>query len=203
MANTKISALTALAGTAVEQAADVLPIVDNSVTTTKKILVSELGASMYPLATEVASTSGSTIDFTSIPAWAKRITMNLVGVSTNGVSPLLVQLGDSGGVETSGYTSSVVEMVSAGSAGSTSTAGFLLHTVAEAAAAYTATIVVNMENLASFRWVATSVMIKTSEGRISFCAGSKATSAALDRIRLTMVSGADTFDAGVVNITYE
>lgn len=42
MAGQKISALTALAGTAVDTATDVLPIVDTSVTTTKKILVSEL-----------------------------------------------------------------------------------------------------------------------------------------------------------------
>ncbi len=44
MADTKISALTALLGTNVDKAADFLAIVDTSVTTTKKILVSELFA---------------------------------------------------------------------------------------------------------------------------------------------------------------
>ena len=42
MADTKISALTALTGANVDAAADYLAIVDTSVTTTKKILVSEL-----------------------------------------------------------------------------------------------------------------------------------------------------------------
>ena len=42
MADTKISALTALAGSSVDTAADVIPIVDTSATTTKKILVDEL-----------------------------------------------------------------------------------------------------------------------------------------------------------------
>ncbi len=42
IADTKISALSALLGANVDAAADVLPIVDTSVTTTKKILVSEL-----------------------------------------------------------------------------------------------------------------------------------------------------------------
>ena len=42
MANAKISALTALTGANVDAAADVVPIVDTGVTTTKKILVSEL-----------------------------------------------------------------------------------------------------------------------------------------------------------------
>lgn len=43
MADTKISALTALTGANVDQAADLLPIVDTSATTTKKILVNQLG----------------------------------------------------------------------------------------------------------------------------------------------------------------
>jgi hypothetical protein len=54
--------------------------------------------------TAVASTSGTSIDFTSIPSWVKRITVMIAGVSTNGSSIIQIQLGDSGGVETSGYT---------------------------------------------------------------------------------------------------
>ncbi len=42
MADAKISALTSLAGTSVDAAADVLAIVDTSVTTTKKVTVDEL-----------------------------------------------------------------------------------------------------------------------------------------------------------------
>ena len=42
MANTKVSALAALTGANVDNSADVLPIVDTSVTTSKKILVQEL-----------------------------------------------------------------------------------------------------------------------------------------------------------------
>jgi len=45
--------------------------------------------------TAVASTSGTSIDFTSIPSWVKRITVMFNGVSTNGSSNLLVQLGTS------------------------------------------------------------------------------------------------------------
>lgn len=46
MADTKTSALTALTGASVDTATDVLPIVDTSVTTTKKILVSELAIAL-------------------------------------------------------------------------------------------------------------------------------------------------------------
>src|SRR5690606_27685182 len=48
--------------------------------------------------------SGTSVEFTSIPSWVKRITINYVGVSTSGTSDLIVQLGDSGGYETSGYS---------------------------------------------------------------------------------------------------
>jgi hypothetical protein len=49
------------------------------------------------------SATGTAIDFTGIPSWAKRITVMFSGVSTNGSSILQIQLGDSGGVETTGY----------------------------------------------------------------------------------------------------
>ena len=43
--------------------------------------------------TSQASTSGTSIDFTSIPSWVKRITVMFNGVSTNGTSNLQIQLG--------------------------------------------------------------------------------------------------------------
>src|SRR5690606_32240364 len=55
------------------------------------------------LGTAVASTSGTSIDFTGIPSWAKRVTVNFSGVSLSGTAFPLIQIGDSGGVETSGY----------------------------------------------------------------------------------------------------
>ena len=43
--------------------------------------------------TAQASTSGTSIDFTSIPSWVKRITVMFNGVSTNGSNNLLIQIG--------------------------------------------------------------------------------------------------------------
>ncbi|WP_334625633.1 hypothetical protein [Rhizobium johnstonii] len=51
----------------------------------------------------VVAASGTAIDFTSIPSWAKRITVSFEGISTSGTTGVSLQLGDSGGVETSGY----------------------------------------------------------------------------------------------------
>jgi hypothetical protein len=55
--------------------------------------------------TAVASTSGTSIDFTSIPAWVKKITVMFDRVSTNGTSFVQVQLGTSGGFVITGYVS--------------------------------------------------------------------------------------------------
>jgi len=56
--------------------------------------------------TAQASTSGTSIDFISIPAWVKKITVMFSGVSTNGTSAPLIQIGDSGGIENTGYLGS-------------------------------------------------------------------------------------------------
>lgn len=56
MADTKISALTALTGANTETSADSIPIVDNSVTTTKRILVDELANAIVKATTSVIQT---------------------------------------------------------------------------------------------------------------------------------------------------
>ena len=65
-----------------------------------------MNASVITSGTSQASTSGTSIDFTSIPSWVKRITLMFNGVSTNGTSNYQIQIG-SGSVTTSGYTSQV------------------------------------------------------------------------------------------------
>jgi hypothetical protein len=154
------------------------------------------------LATAVATTSGTSIDFTGIPSWAKRITVMLSGVSTNGSSQLLVQLGDSGGIETTGYESAAGLAASAG-AFSTSSAGFLIEPTANLAASTLRYGSMIISLLTGNTWVEqvgayTSTLAAQTNG-----GGAKTLSATLDRIRLTTVNGTDAFDAGSVNIIYE
>jgi hypothetical protein len=198
MADTKISALTALAAADVDTAADVLAIVDTGSTTTKKIVVDDLRTAMGPkLATEAASTSGTTVDFTSIPSWVKKITVQFVGVSTNGTSNFLIQIGDSGGVETTSYVGSAGD-----STGSTqSTAGFIVTNIVTAADAFHGAVTLTLQDSSDFTWVSSGVLIEDGAG-VHSSAGSKALSAALDRVRVTSVS-ADTFDAGAINLLLE
>lgn len=149
----------------------------------------------------VATTSGTSIDFTGIPSTATRITLNFNGVSTNGTSVLLVQLGDAGGIENTGYTCVMATINSATPSTAPSTAGFMLP-VASAAAVRYGTFTLNLIDAATFTWSCFGGIAENVAGTIfGTTAGRKATSAILDRVRLTTVAGTDTFDAGSMNIS--
>ena len=153
------------------------------------------------LATAVASTSGTSIDFTGIPSWVKRVTVMFSGVSTNGTSVPLIQLGDAGGIETTGYlgTSSVITSAVASSNGTT---GYLL-----GAANWGATVVSHGSIIISLcgsnTWVASGSIGDSTTAITYTTSGSKTLSGTLDRIRITTANGTDTFDAGTINILYE
>lgn len=159
-------------------------------------------ASAITLGTMQNTTSGTAIDFTSIPAGTKRITVNFNGVSLNGTSDILVQLGDSGGVETSGYLAdgSTVKTASVGS--NTYTTGFGIRHGGAALTSH-GSLVLTLMDEATFLWVASGVFSLSDQTATLQSAGSKSLSAVLDRIRITSVNGTDAFDAGKINITYE
>lgn len=161
------------------------------------------GGSIIALATPVASTSGTSIDFTGLPAKVKRITVMLNGVSTNGTTGLLIQLGDSGGIENAGYLSSGIGLASGAAVGGAgSTAGFIIPTTSAAHMLYGA-VTLNLENAAGFAWVASGIVTESTTPATYLTSGRKATSAELDRVRVTSVNGTDVFDAGEINISYE
>jgi hypothetical protein len=151
--------------------------------------------------TAVASTSGTSIDFTSIPSWVKRITVMFSGVSTNGTSNMLVQIG-SGSVTTSGYNSAAAGCINGVvPAVAVSTAGFLMiNDTATDVKNGLFTIVAMGSNL----YAASYTMGGDSTRDVCFWGGGSITlGGALDRVRITTVNGTDTFDAGTINILYE
>ena len=150
--------------------------------------------------TAVASTSGTSIDFTSIPSWVKRITVMLNGVSTNGTSNWLVQLGDSGGIETTGYSARAVTLTNNSSV--TSTAGLISTAIVAAANATSGSIIISLLDSTTNTWVSQGNLLDPTN-YLHTASGVKALSATLDRVRITTVNGTDTFDAGTINILYE
>ena len=161
------------------------------------------GAYKMGMGTAVASTSGTSINFTGIPSWAKRITVMFNGVSTNGASPPQIQLGDSGGIAITGYLcgSRDTTVVTAGG-GVSSTSGFALGLGSSTNLVYGTMTIVLIDGTS---WVSSHAM-HFSQGASYFAivgGGSKSLSATLDRLRITTVNGTDTFDAGSINIMYE
>jgi hypothetical protein len=152
--------------------------------------------------TAVASTSGTSIDFTSIPSWVKRVTVMFSSVSLSGASSYLVQIGTSGGIQNTGYTSSSFIIATAGSAGVNSTAGYIIYSDV-AAYSFSGNFVIN--NITSSTWVSSHTIGSgvSLTGLTNFGGGSKNLSGTLDRVRITTVNGTDTFDAGTINILYE
>lgn len=196
-ANLTLNTLTTDA--APDPSADWVETYDTSATTSKKV---QLGNIRAVSATAQASTSGTSIDFTGIPSGVKQITVMFAGVSTSGTSNPLIQIGDSGGIESSGYLSGGTNLANAGAiAISAYTAGFGILS-ASAASVLHGSIILSLLDSVNNTWVA-SGSLYTSNTPVSFLvAGSKSTSAVLDRVRITTAGGSDTFDAGSINISY-
>lgn len=148
----------------------------------------------------VATTSGTSIDLsTSIPSWVKRITISYQGVSLNGSSHAILQLG-SGSFTTTGYAATSAYCATGNQAGvASATNGLLVH-CGSASNAFTGTL--TLINITGNTWVSShSGMLNTTVGVTG--GGSIALGGALDRIRIASANGSDTFDAGSVNVLYE
>jgi hypothetical protein len=149
--------------------------------------------------TAVASTSGTSIDFTSIPAGVRRITVMLSGVSLSASANPLIQLGTSGGIQATSYVGTLWNANTTNTALST---GFLLLSAAGAGVTIEAVVTICLLNSATGLWVAAGNIGRSDAGTAALLAGSKTLSGTLDRIRITSTS-TDTFDAGTINILYE
>jgi hypothetical protein len=145
--------------------------------------------------TAVASTSGTSIDFTGIPAWVEKITVMLSGISTNGTANYLIQIG-SGSVTTSGY------LGAGGSTGGISnfTTGF---GVAAGAASVVMHATMTITNVSGNIWLASHVGGRSDAAAVTFGGGSVTLSGVLDRVRITTANGTDAYDAGSINLLLE
>jgi hypothetical protein len=165
---------------------------------TNTLTLAAATGTLSPLVSGTAVTaSGTSVDFTGIPSWAKRVTVMFNEVSTNGTSHRLIQLG-AGSVTTSGYVSTSTSMAATVSTVN-STAGFIFFS--DTAAALNSGIVV-IANVSSNIW-SCSGNIKLTTAQQALGCGAITLGGTLDRIRITTVNGTDTFDAGSINVMWE
>lgn len=164
--------------------------------------VSSMASSVITRGTAVASTSGTSITFSSIPSWVKRITVNLAGVQLSATAHLLIQLGTSGGTVSTGYSSNGALAGSTNSALSVNaTNGFVVYS-ALATSVLCGSMVIS--SYTTNGWTSSHAVggYTGSAGRSSFGGGYIALGNTLDRVVITSTS-TDTFTAGTINILYE
>lgn len=147
--------------------------------------------------TAKTTTSGTSVSFTSIPSWVKRITVMFNEVSLSGTANILIRYGISGSAVTSGYSSGAETGVSL----NTSTAGFIITGGATTAAQlHSGAIRIHLFNATS---LVSEGSLYQASGWVSNCAGMATISGTLDTIIITTTNGTDTFDSGSINIMYE
>lgn len=156
--------------------------------------------SRFVLDTVKTSTSGTTVEFTGIPSWAKRVTVLFNGVSTSGSNPIIVQIGNTT-FTTTGYSSGATNF-SAGTRTSATT-GFLVASQAPGSAAYFGKMTIELVTTNTYVATATVASTDTSGSGGGYGAGGINLGAVLDRVRVTTVGSTDTFDAGSINIMYQ
>jgi len=163
-------------------------------------VVSSMASSVLTSATAQASTSGTSIDFTGIPSWVKRVTVMFSGVGTSGTNNYIIQLGYGATPTyvTSGYLGSATTQ------GGTSTSfstGLMFNNSPSATDAYSG--IATITNITGNAWTMTSMIGNTVNNNMRYGAGNVSTVSVLTAVRITTVGSTDTFDAGTINIMYE
>ena len=160
----------------------------------------QLGMTETLVSGTAVTASGTSVDFNSIPAGVRRITVMCSALSTNGSSNPIVQLGTSGGIQATSYTGSVWLANTTNTLNST---GFFISPSVAASTVLESIITLCLLNSSTGLWVASIVSSQTNSATGIVGSGSKTLSGTLDRVRITTVNGTDTFDAGTINIMYE
>ena len=149
------------------------------------------------------ASNNTAFDFTAISANAKRITVMFSGISTNGTSLIIVQLGVAGVPETAGYLGAVQN------AGATTnhTNGFRIRASSSSGASevYHGSLTLTRLDDGDDTWVMEGSVGLSSAANSWWTAGAKTLAGALDMIRITTVDGtaANQFDAGSVGVLVE
>lgn len=164
--------------------------------TTKVLNAAVARANNLVLGTAVAA-SGTAVDITGIPSWAKRVTLMLNDFSLSGTDNILIQIGDSGGIETTGYISSTTNTTS--TVVTTFTTAAIL--VSLASAGRSSRGIMSFVNMTGNVWVF-SGCFNDGVANAQIVSGAKTLSDVLTQIRVTR-SGTDTFDSGSINAIWE
>lgn len=154
--------------------------------------------------TVIATTSGSSHEFSSIPAWTKKITFMLNDVSASSTGYFGLRIGTSGGIAATGYYSNNLTQLVGGTfiAPTVSASQFLL-TQFVLTAAHSVNGIYTLTNIDGDTWIGSGNLGNMEAGNNENYsnAGKCVLTGTLDRASLIVSAG--TFDAGAFNIICE
>lgn len=160
------------------------------------------GGGFATLQTAQNTTSGTSVNFLSIPSWAKKITMNWIGASSNGTGGFTARIGTSAGVVSTGYVGSL--NITGTVSNYTSGIGIFENTGSTAANLYNIRVVWTLVDAATNKWMGEAIgsdTLGTQGYRTAI--GSITLPGVADRVQFTTIGGTDVFDAGSANILIE
>ena len=147
--------------------------------------------------------SGSSVDFTNIPAGVRRITVIMTGISFAAAGVARIRIG-AGSLVTTGYAGGLVGLATTPAA-SLDSLGASPEGIAGFGASAAGTVVTGqfiLVNVTGNTWQCTgSVVRNTDTAALNISNGWIALGGTLDR--LSLVATTSTFDAGTINILYE
>ncbi len=149
--------------------------------------------------TSVTLNSGTSVEFTNIPSWAKRVTLVFSDLGTSGSTVPIAQLGTASSYETSSYLGSGI------SNGTTYniTTGLNFRDAWGSSATFknSGAISITLIDAVANLWVMTAAHTNSVSPGVVTVTASKALAGALTRVRITI--GANTFVTGTINVVYE
>lgn len=175
--------------------------------TTRAITPAGLRGGALVFGTVQTPTSGTTVDFTSIPSWVKRITVvfrEFVLSSSSGT--LHIRLGTGGVVETTDYYGAISYVNSGGGAGaglwSTSETMRIAFGDGASGVSFNGSAILTRLSASSNVWAVQSLITdRVGELLVMSAAGTKELAGTLDTLQILVITG--TFLSGSVNIMYE
>ena len=142
--------------------------------------------------TVVTLSGQTTVDFTSIPSWVKRVTLIFNEVDVSGSDIIQVVLGTVSSFETTGYISTFTSTV-------TSWASTTSFEISQPQVALSG--IVTFANISGNTWIASGAG-KSGTSRMFVGGGSKTLADTLTRLQIK-ASGSNTLSTGSLNIFYE
>jgi hypothetical protein len=144
--------------------------------------------------------SGTSVNFTGIPSWVKRITVTMTDISFAATGVSRIRIGTSGGLATTGYVTTATSINNTPAVTLSSVTDGLA-TISGSANASVATGQFIIVNITGNTWQCSGFMSRLADNNTIFATGYIALGGTLDQ--LSLVATTSTFDAGSINILYE